>query len=134
MSTDGTTPLREGTVRQGPAGPVLLASREEATGAVAFPPTGRAGWTEVELGRTGELFTYTRVAMAAANFAPGYTVGYVRFTDPDGTPVLVFGQLRGSDTYRVGQPMTVDVQDLWEREDGTPVRGHVFVPAEGERA
>lgn len=110
----------------------LLGSREASTGDLLFPPTARAGWERVALPAEGELFSYSRVEMAAPSFPAGYTVAVVEFVH-EGSRVLVFGQLRGPAdyVYRVGEPVRTVEATLWTEPGETgevAVRGFAFTP------
>lgn len=131
MSASTTqTLLRDDVLRLDKSGPTILASQNDTTSALRFPPTSLPGWSAVDLPRTGELFSFSRVEMPSLHFAAGYTVGYVRFTGVTGSSVLVFGQLRARDGYEfsIGESLEVIADTLWVDAEEREVVGYIFVP------
>lgn len=125
--------VREGALREGPDGWVLVGSRGQQSGHVSFPPRDDCPESlettvdRIDLPQTGTLFAHTTVHMPSAHFKPPYQVGYVDLDD--GGP-RVFAPLDG-DSLRIGDRMALKVEPMWE-EDGVPVIAYRFVKT-GER-
>ncbi|MHC2576456.1 putative OB-fold protein [Bradyrhizobium diazoefficiens] len=85
--------------------------------------------SEVALGGSCTLFSFTIVHMKTAHFDPPYAIGYVDF--PEG--VRVFGPIQTDDlaSLKVGMPLSVRIGPLWHAADGTAIVAHCFVPIVG---
>jgi uncharacterized OB-fold protein len=124
-------PIKEGLFKDGSDGPVLLASKCDSCGQAFFPKMeicnacDSDSMTQMALGKTGSLFTYSQVELPAAQFKPPYTVGYIDM--PEG--VRIFSQLEVVDQmpFEIGMEMTLKIETLWTQEDNEIV-GYKFSP------
>lgn len=127
-----TIPVREGLFRETSSGATLLGTKCNSCGHIDFPATNNClacrspDLASVELGSEGTLLCETTVHMKTANYAPGYSVGYVSL--PNG--LRVFSQLRkdGGKPFKVGMPMKLEIATLWQ-SDGKDVQAYRFFPA-----
>ncbi len=77
---------------------------------------------------SGTLYTYSVVRQSTPAFEVPYVLGYVDF--PEG--VRIMGQISGCevDEIRIGMPMVLALEPFGEDEDGNPLTGYRFRPAE----
>jgi uncharacterized OB-fold protein len=77
----------------------------------------------------GTLYTYSVVRQSTPAFEVPYALGYVDF--PEG--VRIMGQISGCemDEIGIGMPMVLSLEPFGEDEEGNPLTGYRFSPAEG---
>jgi uncharacterized OB-fold protein len=107
--------------------PRLLASRDNASGELAFPclPASAplAGrHTTVPLAATGKVYSYTVIHPGAKSGLAAYALGYVDLPGPPG-PVRIFGRLQGKARPAIG--------DSYRAEPDAQF-GYVFTAVQGE--
>ena len=76
----------------------------------------------------GTLYTFSIVRQSTPAFEVPYALGYVDF--PEG--VRIMGQIGGIelDQIKIGMPLVLSLEPFGEDEDGNPLTGYRFVPAE----
>ena len=112
----------------------LVGSRCRSCGAHFFPVREAcSGCLSGDLERvgfatTGTLYTYSVVRQSTPDFEVPYTLGYVDF--PEG--VRIMGQISAceSNELTIGMPMTLALEPFGEDDDGNPLIGYRFKPAE----
>lgn len=115
--------------------PVLLMSRCTECGRTDFPPLKfcpeclSPRLERVRMGRTGTLYTFTRVHVKHPTFGAPYYVGYVDF--PEG--LRAFGQLR-ADAGALHIGIKVVVSACSYAADPEALDSYCFEPAEGDAA
>ncbi|PZT99622.1 MAG: hypothetical protein DI630_16390 [Gordonia sp. (in: high G+C Gram-positive bacteria)] len=122
--------IREGLFAPSGDDWVLCAERDPVDGSVRFPPQGGAGWNAIELSPVGELFSWSKVWMPAADLEPPYYVGYVRL--PEGPLVFAPLDVDVDAELHTGQPMRLEVRvsSMTFVEGGAEVRSYGFTPVE----
>lgn len=90
------------------------------------PECLKPGLSPVPLGRECSLYSYTTVHIPSKNFKPPYTVGYVELEEG----VRVFSQIRLKEdqTLKIGLPMKMCIDYLWEEQEGKSVAAYFFEP------
>ncbi len=78
----------------------------------------------------GTLYTYSVVHQSTPSFEVPYVLGYVDF--PEG--VRIMGQITGCDIedIHIGMPLVLSLEPWGEDDEGTPLIGYRFRPAEVE--
>jgi len=112
----------------------LLGSRCRSCGAHFFPTREAcAGCLSqdldaVKFSTEGVLYTYSVVRQSTPAFEVPYAIGYVDF--PEG--VRIMGQIAGLefDEITIGMPVTLSLEPFGENEEGDPLTGYRFRPAE----
>jgi uncharacterized OB-fold protein len=76
----------------------------------------------------GILYTYSVVRQSTPAFKVPYALGYVDF--PEG--VRIMGQISGCELedIHIGMPVVLALEPFGEDEDGNPLTGYRFRPAE----
>ncbi len=76
----------------------------------------------------GTLYTYSVVHQSTPAFEVPYALGYVDF--PEG--VRIMGQITGCDfdEIEIGMPLTLVLAPFGEDDEGNPLTGYRFQPAE----
>lgn len=113
----------------------LLGSRCRSCGAHFFPVREVCSgclsdhMETVGFSTRGTLYTYSVVRQSTPAFDVPYALGYVDF--PEG--VRIMGQISGCeiDEIRIGMPMVLSLEPFGEDEEGNPLTGYRFSPAEG---
>lgn len=112
----------------------LLGSRCRACGAHFFPVRKACSGClsddleTIGLSTEGTLYTYSVVRQSTPAFEVPYALGYVDF--PEG--VRIMGQISGCelDEIRIGMAMVLSLEPFGEDDDGNPLTGYRFRPAE----
>lgn len=113
----------------------LLGSRCRSCGAHFFPVREVCSgclsdrMETVGFSTRGTLYTYSVVRQSTPAFEVPYALGYVDL--PEG--VRIMGQISGCeiDEIRIGMPMILSLEPFGEDEEGNPLTGYRFSPAEG---
>ncbi|MFQ5524095.1 MAG: Zn-ribbon domain-containing OB-fold protein [Acidimicrobiia bacterium] len=76
----------------------------------------------------GTLYTYSVVHQSTPSFEVPYVLGYVDF--PEG--VRIMGQITGCgiEDIRIGMPLVLSLEPWGEDDEGNPLIGYRFRPAE----
>ena len=112
----------------------LLGSRCRSCGAHFFPIRQACSGClssdleTVRFSTEGTLYTYSVVRQSTPAFEVPYALGYVDF--PEG--VRIMGQITGCETdeISIGMPMVLSLETFGEDDDGNPLTGYRFKPAE----
>lgn len=112
----------------------LLGSRCRSCGAHFFPVREACSGClsddleTIGFSTEGTLYTYSVVRQSTPAFEVPYALGYVDF--PEG--VRIMGQISGCefDEIRIGMPMVLSLEPFGEDDDGNPLTGYRFRPAE----
>ena len=112
----------------------LLGSRCGSCGAHFFPVREacagclRADLETIRFSKTGVLYTYSIVRQSTPQFEVPYAIGYVDFSEG----VRIMGQIGGCDLedIRIGMQLSISIEPFGEDEDGNPLTGYRFRPAE----
>ena len=111
-----------------------LGSRCKSCGAHFFPVRDAcsgclsADLETVRFSTEGTLYTFSIVRQSTPAFEVPYALGYVDF--PEG--VRIMGQLSGIelDEIKIGMPMVLSLEPFGEDDEGNPLTGYRFRPAE----
>ncbi len=124
-------PLRDDIFKETDSGLSLVGSRCAGCGKVFFPKTdlctrcwGRE-MIEVELSKTGTLYSYTTTYRPVSRFEPPHSTGMI--DTPDGLRIVA-PLVGNQDVFRVGMEMELVIDTLWV-EDETDIIGYRFRPA-----
>jgi len=82
----------------------------------------------VRFSTEGTLYTYSVVRQSIPAFEVPYALGYVDFSEG----VRIMGQISGCelDEIRIGMPMVLSLEPFGADEEGNPLIGYRFRPAE----
>ncbi|MFH1617993.1 MAG: OB-fold domain-containing protein [Candidatus Margulisiibacteriota bacterium] len=128
---DKKVPVREGTFREGPDGPVLLGNQCKSCGQVFFPKAQTCltcfgqNLDELALSQRGELYTYAIGHMPSLHFQPPYAIGYINL--PEGVRVFAPLVMQEEKPFRIGMEMEVVIKPLWQDGD-KEIIGYKFMP------
>ena len=122
--------------RESDQGVSLVGGRCKSCGISFFPPRNvciRCLSEDVErfeLGRKGNLFTYTKVYIPSKNFNPPYAIGYIDL--PEG--IRIFSQIKDWEKFdlKAGMEMELVIAPLWEGTEGLKIIGYQFRPMDKE--
>jgi uncharacterized OB-fold protein len=112
----------------------LLGSRCRSCGAHFFPIRQACSGClssdleTVRFSTEGTLYTYSVIRQSTPAFEVPYALGYVDF--PEG--VRIMGQITGCETdeISIGMPLVLALETFGEDDDGKPLTGYRFKPAE----
>lgn len=112
----------------------LIGSRCRSCGAHFFPVREACSrclsddLETVPLSTRGRLYTYSVVHQSTPAFEVPYVLGYVDF--PEG--VRIMGQITGceSEDIHIGMPLVLSLEPWGEDDEGNPLIGYRFRPAE----
>ena len=115
----------------------LLGSRCRSCGAHFFPVREACSGClsdeleAVRFSTEGKLYTFSIVRQSTPAFEVPYALGYVDF--PEG--VRIMGQISGCelDEIEIGMSVALTLTPFGEDEDGQPLIGYRFEPAEAHR-
>jgi len=125
-------PLSEGIfVGEGTEGK-LLANKCKKCGQVFFPKVQIClecfdkELEDMHLSSEGMLYSYTTAYMPSVHFKPPFSVGFIDM--PEG--VRLFSPLKEVEDkpFKVGMPVKLTIEALWEEEKDTLVIGYKFFP------
>jgi len=122
----------QGLFMEGTDEPVLRGIECVNCKRVFFPARNRcpeclgSDLSEKPLGKKGSLYSFTTVYIPSKNFSPPYHIGYIEME----SGVRVFGQIRLKEdqTLRIGLPMSMSVDYLWQEHDGRKAAAYFFEP------
>lgn len=127
--------FQEGLFEEGPEGPALLGSQCKHCGKRYFPPADFCSdclggdFEPVRLSTRGELYSFTVTRVPVAKYPTPHTVGMITLPKDQIRLVapLVLDEER---SYRVGEPVELVVDTLWQ-EENREIVGYKFRHAEG---
>jgi len=112
--------IRDDLFKQHPNGISLVAYKCTSCGKVAFPKTdycltcSNKEMKEIELSRTGKLYSYTITHYPVSKFKPPHAMGLIDI--PEG--VRIYSPLVIDDRgFKIGSEMEMVIDTLWTEDD-----------------
>lgn len=114
--------------------PYLIGKRCKKCGNLQFPQKGFCqkclsdDLVDEKIGTEGKLFSYTTTYGKVSRLTGPFDVGYVQL--PEGIRIFAPIHKNEDQEYRIGQEMKLEIEDIWEADDGVTETAYSYRVAE----